>query len=59
MVWGMLPGIILVMLFQAPFAMVVMFIGIIAGPIIAPRIRKKKSAQLDAEYAKLLENMQK
>ena len=59
MVWGMLPGIILVLLFQAPIALVVMLIGIIAGPIMAPRIRKKKSAQLDAEYAKLLENMQK
>ena len=59
MVWGMLPGLILVMLLQAPIAMVVMFIGLIAGPIMAPRIRKKKSAQLDAEYAKLLENMQK
>lgn len=59
MVWGMMPGLILVLLLQHPVALILTFIGAIVGPIMAPRIRKKKSAQLDAEYAKLLENMQK
>lgn len=32
-------------------------IGMIAGPILIVRYRKKKFAQLDAEYAKILQSM--
>ena len=59
LVWGMMPGLILVVLFQHPIALILAFIGAIIGPIMAPKIRKKKSAELDAEYAKLLQSKQK
>ena len=59
MVWGMMPGLILVLLLQSPIALIIAMIGMVAGPILAPGIRKKKSAKLDEEYAKLLANMQK
>jgi len=59
LVWGALPGLILVVAFPSSFSMIVMLAGMVAGPILAPRIRKKKSAKLDEEYAKLLQNMHK
>lgn len=58
-VWGAIPGLILVVALPSAFSMIVMMVGMVAGPILAPRIRKKKSAKLDEEYAKLLQNMQK
>ena len=59
MVLGALPGTVLCVLFQSSIALILASIGMIAGMILAPGIRKKKSAKLDEEYAKLLVNMQK
>lgn len=39
--------------------MCIMLAGVIGGPILLHSYRKKKFAQFDAEYAQLLQSMQK
>ena len=53
---GMLPGLLLLLIFPATenIALLLAFAGMIAGPVLAPRIRKKLQAKLDAEYAEFL-----
>lgn len=55
---GVLPGLLAAFLFPSSAAvpLVVMFAGIVAGPILLRILRKKKFAQLDEEYEKLLKS---
>lgn len=56
---GVVPGVACAMLFPSALTvpLVVMFGGIVAGPILLARYRKKKLAEFDAEYARLLQSM--
>ena len=56
---GAVPGILAAMLFPNALAvpMVLLFAGIVAGPLLLRILRKKKLAQLDAEYEKILQSM--
>ena len=58
---GVIPGILAAMLFPNAFAipMILIFTGIVAGPLLLRLLRKKKLAQLDAEYEKILQSMRK
>lgn len=55
---GAMPGIACAMLFPTSFTvpMILLFGGIVAGPILLTRYRKKKFAQFDAEYEQLLKS---
>ena len=56
---GAIIMVVLGNLFPAAVELVCMLgvAGMIAGPILLVRYRKKKFAQFDAEYEKLLQNM--
>lgn len=58
-VLGVLPGTLISMAFPSSttIPIVLMFSGIVAGPILLGKYRKKKIAQLDAEYERLLQTM--
>ena len=58
---GALPGIAAIALFPSSVVlpMILMVCGIIAGPILLSVYRKKKFAQLDAEYETLLQSADK
>ena len=58
---GVLPGLAAACIFphSASIPMVLMFAGIIAGPILLAMLRKKKNAQYDAEYQKILQAAKK
>lgn len=57
---GVIPGVLGMMFFPSSVAvpMILLFAGIVAGPILLLAYRKKKFAQYDAEYARLLQSMQ-
>lgn len=61
---GGLPGIILMAVLMEfteipmPILGAIVVAGMVAGLVLAPRIRKKKIAKYDAEYAELLKNQQ-
>ena len=58
---GAVPGVLVAMIFpnSLTLPMILLFAGIIAGPILLSMYRKKKFAQFDAEYAQILKSMQK
>ena len=58
---GGLPGILAACLFPSSvaFPLVLVFAGIVAGPILLNVYRKKKFAQYDAEYEKILQTIRK
>lgn len=56
LIFGALPGVLVAMLLPgliAP-AMILLFGGAVAGPLLLNKYRKKKFAEYDAEYEKLL-----
>ena len=55
---GALPGILIVSVFPDAdiVPMIFMVAGIVAGPILLSKYRKKKFAQYDAEYDEILRN---
>ena len=61
---GGLPCIILMVVLMefteipTPILGAIVVAGMVAGLVLAPRIRKRKIAKYDAEYAKLLKNGQ-
>ena len=57
---GAVPGVLGAMLFPASVAapLILLFAGIIAGPILLSALRRKKFAQYDAEYERLVQSMQ-
>lgn len=58
---GVLPGILAAFIFPSSveIPMILMFAGMVAGPILLSVVRKKKFAKYDAEYEKLLQSMGK
>ncbi len=62
-IYGIMPGgllcVIMALIFPNSIAipLTFMWIGIIGGPIVLLRYRKKKIAQYDAEYEKILEQL--
>lgn len=60
-VLGVLPGLLAAFIFSSSveIPMVLMLVGMVAGPILLSVVRKKKFAKYDAEYEKLLQSMNK
>lgn len=59
LILGAVPGIVAAVVFPDSVALplVLMFAGIIAVPLLLRGLRRKKLAQFDAEYEKLLQSM--
>ena len=55
---GVVPGMLAAFIFSSSVTipMVLMVVGMIAGPILLAQLRKKLFAKYDAEYAKLLQS---
>lgn len=58
---GVIPGIASPVIFPSSLTLplVLMFVGIVAGPLLLRAYRKKKFAQYDAEYQRLVQAQQK
>lgn len=58
---GVLPGLAAAFIFPSSveIPMVLMVVGMIAGPILLALLRKKLFAKYDAEYEKLLQSMKR
>ena len=56
LVLGILPGLIAAFIFSdsVSIPMILMVLGMVGGPILLSMLRKKKFAQYDAEYQKIL-----
>lgn len=59
LILGILPGLLCSILFPASLALplILIFAGIVAGPLLLRAHRRKKFAQFDEEYQKLLRSM--
>lgn len=59
LILGVIPGLLSAVLFPSSVTipLIVIFAGIVAGPVLLAKYRKKKIAQFDAEYAELLRTM--
>ena len=55
---GVVPGVVGAMIFPSSAAvpLVLIFAGIVAGPLLLRAYRRKKFAQYDAEYARLMQS---
>lgn len=56
---GVIPGVLGMILFPSSVVvpMILLFSGIVAGPLLLLAYRKKKFARYDAEYARLLQSI--
>ena len=61
LILGVIPGVFAAMVFPNSVAipLVLIFAGLVAGPLLLRALRKKKLAQLDGEYEKLLQSVRK
>lgn len=61
LILGVIPGVFAAIAFPDSVAipMILIFAGIVAGPLLLRALRKKKLAQFDAEYGKILQSVRK
>ena len=61
LILGVIPGVAAAMVFpnSVVIPLVLIFVGLVAGPLLLRALRKQKLARLDREYEELLLSMRK